>query len=222
MEDSTLTPKTEEVNELAVFTDDELVAKYDGAEEESEEFFQLKAELEKRGYHFEAAGESETDDIEIGDFTLAQADAPLLQNLRYSLLGSRLWEYLFLAIALAGATYFLIQVNASGMKINTRTAITTSLAVLIFTSTGVLVGVFRRMANMKDMAIKESPSGVYVILMFLWSLCILGGLYYTWKTFADVVKYSVKFAIAGAMIPLMGALVSFAFCTMFYILSKEV
>ncbi|MDD4310115.1 MAG: hypothetical protein PHO32_07015 [Candidatus Cloacimonetes bacterium] len=205
--------------DLEALTDEELLAKYENAPDDSEEFLQVKAILASRDYSFEAnekdAWDTETDEAS------AKSLEPFT-NLRYSAFFSLIWEIIFAVFAIAGATYFLIQVNSTGMKITNRTIVTTCLAVLVVSSTGLLVGGFRRLANLKDSGSITKPKGIYYILMFLWSLCIAGGLYYTVKIFLEVVQYSFKYAMVGAIAPLMGALLSFAYCTMFYILSKEV
>lgn len=201
--------------ELAALSEDELLKQYEEAEEGSDSLQELKAELEKRGYSFEA---DEDKDEAVANLTM-QDNALGLPH--YSRLGSLLWELIYLILGLAGGIYFLVSLDSNGVEISTKMVIYTALAVLFIASMGALAGGVRRVANQKSVGKNDfSPMG-YLILSFFWALATLGAMYNTGKTFVEIVEDSFKYALLASLMPLMGVLISLAFAAFFYTLSRE-
>lgn len=198
-------------------SDDELLKQYNDADDESPEFAAIKAELISRGYSFQPEGEEdgETDDA------VAVLKADSAPTIRYSKVGSLVWELLYIVLALGGAVYFLASMDANGMTVGTRMMITTAVIVLFVISLGVMAGAVRRLANQKSGTAYRFASQGYIVLSFLWSIATLGALYYAIKNFVDVLKYSFKYALMSAVLPLVGVLVSIAFVAFFITVSRE-
>ncbi len=210
-------PTLKEEKELGALSEEELLELYDNAEEESEEFVNAKEELIKRGYAFEP--HDATDGIEETEWEPVQQTLAL--KARYSLTGTLVWELLFLVLSLTGAIYFLSTMQKNGVKITPRLGVSTAVIVLFFSTTGVIVGAIRRLANLIDNQLSNSSAIVYYILSSLWSVCLVGAAYYTVKNFTEVMKYSFEYALISALMPLIGALVSIAYAVIFFMLAKE-
>lgn len=198
-------------------SDDELLKQYNDADDDSPEFAAAKAELINRGYSFQPEGE-EDDETDDAAEVLKTESVPAI---RYSKIGSLVWELLYTVLALGGAAYFLITMETNGMKVGTRMIITTAVIVLFVISLGVMAGAIRKLANQKGGTNYRFPSQGYLALSFLWSIATLGALYYAIKNFVDVLKYSFKYALMSAVLPLVGVLVSIAFVAFFFTISRE-
>jgi len=210
-------PTLKEEKDLEAISEEELLELYNSSEEESEEFINAKEELTKRGYAFEP--HDATDGIEETEWEPAQQTVAL--KARYSLTGTLVWELLFLVLSLAGAIYFLLTMQKNGVKITPRLGLSTAVIVLFFSTTGVMVGAIRRLANMIDTQLSNASAIVYYILSLLWSACLVGAAYYMIKNFTEVMKYSFEYAMVSALMPLIGALVSMAYAVIFFMLGKE-
>jgi len=210
-------PTLKEEKDLEAISEEELLELYNSSEEESEEFINAKEELTKRGYAFEP--HDATDGIEETEWEPAQQTVAL--KARYSLTGTLVWELLFLVLSLAGAIYFLLTMQKNGVKITPRLGLSTAVIVLFFSTTGVMVGAIRRLANLIDTQLSNASAVVYYILSFLWSVCMVGATYYMIKNFTEVVKYSFEYALVSALMPLIGAMVSMAYAVIFFMLGKE-
>ena len=210
-------PTMKEEKELGAISEEELLELYNSAEEESEEFINTKEELTKRGYAFEP--HDAADGIDETEWEPVQQTLPL--KARYSLTGTLVWELLFLALSLAGAIYFLLTMQNNGVKITPRLGLSTAVIVLFFSTTGVMVGAIRRLANLIDNQLSTASAVVYYILSSLWSVCMVGATYYMIKNFTEVMKYSLEYALVSALMPLIGALVSMAYAVIFFMLGKE-
>ncbi|GEM_PF-3669435 len=194
-------------------TDAELLEKYNAAEEDSEDFARIKAELAERGYVFEAEDEAGNAVADI------QPAAP--QKAPYGITCTMAWELVYLVIALAGGIYFLVTMEQNEVHITTRIAITTSLAVLFVVSLGMLAGAVRRLANQKYLNDLQHNPIAYYVLSGLWSVTALGALYYGIRMFADIVKFSFKYALMSATMPLAGVMVCIAFAGFFWVMGRE-
>jgi len=210
-------PTLKEEKDLEAISEEELLELYNSSEEESEEFINAKEELTKRGYAFEP--HDATDGIEETEWEPAQQTVAL--KARYSLTGTLVWELLFLVLSLAGAIYFLLTMQKNGVKITPRLGLSTAVIVLFFSTTGVMVGAIRRLANMIDTQFSNASAIVYYILSLLWSACLVGAAYYMIKNFTEVMKYSFEYAMVSALMPLIGAMVSMAYAVIFFMLGKE-
>ncbi len=198
-------------------SDEELLKQYNDAEEGSPEFEAIKAELLTRGYDFQPEGE-EDDDTDDAAAILKTESVP---NIRYSKTGSLVWELLYTGLSLGGAAYFLITMNQNGMPVGTRMAVTTAVIVLFVISLGVMAGAVRKLANQKSGTNYRFPSQIYIVLSILWSIATLGAVYFAIKNFVEVLKYSFKYALMSAVLPLVGVLVSVAFVAFFFTVSRE-
>lgn len=203
--------------EIETLSDEELLKQYDEAEEDSDRLQELKEELAKRGFSFEA--DEEEADSEPGSAQTVAANAAGF--LRYSALGTMLWELIYLALGLAGGIYFLVSLSSNGVEISTKMVIYTALAVLFIVSMGALAGAVRRLANQKGLTNNNFSPVAYFILSFFWVLATLGAIYNTGKTFVEIVEDSFKYALLASLMPLMGVLISLAFTSFFYTISRE-
>jgi len=208
------TPSTD--NELALLSEDELMSRYNNSDEDSPEFAAAKEELIQRGYTFEAAdAQPEEEDEKITILRTSNSKMP------YGKIGTLVWEWLYTGLAIVGAVYFLITLSNNDVKLSTRIIITTALVVLFAISLGVMVGAVRRMANRRvstDEKLLLAPS---FILGSLWFLSALGAMYYAIDMFVDVAKYSFKYALMSAILPLAGVLICIAFAVFFFTLFRE-
>jgi hypothetical protein len=209
------TPSTD--NELALLSEDELMSRYNNSDEESPEFTAAKDELIRRGYTFEAADAQpeEEDDENLNILRNSTLKMP------YGKTGTLVWEWLYTGLAIVGAAYFLITLSNNDVKLSTRLIVTTALVVLFAISLGVMVGAVRRMANRRVSNNERLLLGPSFILGSLWFLSALGAMYYAIDMFVDVAKYSFKYALMSAVLPLAGVLICIAFAVFFFVLFRE-
>lgn len=213
----TQNPNPQEEKQLSELQDSELLERYNNAEEETEEFAGVKAELVRRGYSFEAEDEEKAKN----EAAVATLQSFTVTKEPYSTGGNIFWEASLTIISIAGAIYFLASMESAGGNIGTKTIITALITVLFLSSIGVLVGGLRRLANKIANPKLFTHSTGYVVLTFLWSACVVGAMYYTIKNFVEIVEFSFKYALISAVPTLVGAIVAFAFASMFFLLSKE-
>ena len=202
---------------LKVLSSEELLRKYHEADGESVEFAALKAELISRGYTFQP---QETDGIQIikdEEFQEGSTVVPL----RYSPIGSLIWELVFIVLALGGVIYFIQTLRSNQIAISGKMMVTVSLAALIVISMGAIVGAVRRLANQKGNPSYSFAPYAYYLLSVLWCAAIAGSVYDGVKSFRELNKFSMKLALMSTIVPLIAALVSLAFVSFFFVVARE-
>lgn len=209
---------------LSQCTEAELLGMYEEADEDSTEFEQIAAELEKRGYSFEAP-----------ENVPGMPTAPILDTstelnlpkravkLTYSRVGSLVWEIIFTLLGVGGALWFFSKMEESGAEPNFRATAMVFIGAMMVVSIGAIVGGVRRLANQKEQALQKANAAFfgYYVLLAGWFLCFAACIYTAVDIFIKVVEYSFKYALLGSLAPLLAALFCSAFFSIFYVLGKE-
>ncbi len=198
----------------------DLYEKYDA---NSAAFAQVKEEMLRRGFKFEAAGEP-APEVPTGSPNYAQVQPAQNQGrrLRYSEGGSAVWigVYVVLGLALFGLLSGIFEDND---KPNTMRIVSSAAGAILLFTLGALVAGVRKLANRRNPGSPAIPDQLWLILLgSFWVLAGLAGLFYAAKLFIDAVEWDVGMALGIAAVPLMLTIGSAALATALLNLAKEI
>lgn len=148
-----------ETTDYTSYESEELERLFDCAETDSEAYSAIMAELTSRGYNF-AEDNSEVN---------AEQPSPANIPLRYSIGGTRIWNFAALLIGILGAALFLkVQAGFGGVEQSLRVIVYAMVAILV--SLSYLISGIRLLANHKnpDNPSRAVPTFEYWFLALLW------------------------------------------------------
>jgi hypothetical protein len=146
--------------DYSAYESSELERLFENAETDSEAYTAIMEELTQRGYNFEQEPE---------DTLPLEAIPSPPQKLRYSVTGTRLWNFAALLIGILGAAFFL-KIQASFGEIDQSLRVMVYSMVALLVSLSYIISGIRLLANHKDQSnpLRMVPTFEYWFLCVLW------------------------------------------------------
>jgi len=214
------------IEQLTAMSNDELVNMYKTLEMNSPQWTGVMNELKRRGFTFKSPKpvtppppppppRAETPDLSV----FSQRSHV---SLRYSKIGSLIWEIIFLLLGLAVGVYLVEKISTIDDVPWQAYALPFAAALLVI-SLGAVLGGIRQLANLKGNAPSNATNNVigHLVLIICWILLTLGFVYYGVDMFLKLNQWDTGKALLTAGIFLAGALVCATYATIFWLLSVE-
>lgn len=223
MNDPNGTNDTSQQVSMGDLSNETLMDLYEKYDANSAAFAQVKEEMLRRGFKFQAAAEPAPGSPSGSqDYTQAQPAQNQGRGLRYSEGGSAVWigVYVVLGLALFG---LLSGVFEDDGDLKAMRVVSSAAGSFLLFTLGALVAGVRKLANRRNPGSPAIPDQVWLRLLgSFWVLAGLAGLVYAVKMFIEVVEWDVGMALGIAAVPLMLTIGSAALATALLTLAKEI